>query len=369
MSVDDVALAMGKDQATVASWESGAASPTYVQLENLAYVVFKRPVALFFFPEPPEEKDPRQSFRTLPDAEIDNLSAHTRYLAREAQAQQLSLEELTAGKNPTERHILHDLTISRDAARAASQVRDYLGVDFEVQAEDWRDRTQALKEWRAVVEEVGVFVFKHAFKQKDVWGFSLFDTEFPLVVVNNSTAVSKQIFTLFHELGHLLVHVSGITKEDDRYVRTLKGESRRLEIFCNQFAADLPLPGAFVKEALKSKVTDSAVAALADRFKVSREVVLRRTLDLGLVTRQYYERKAAAWKKQYEQERKKKAQTGGGGNYYNTQATYLSQRYAQLAFSEFYRGAMPVEQLADFLSVKVKSVSGLEQALLKKAIG
>ena len=52
---------------TVASWEEkGATSPTYAQLERLAYEVYKRPLALFFFPEPPEEESPAESFRTLP---------------------------------------------------------------------------------------------------------------------------------------------------------------------------------------------------------------------------------------------------------------------------------------------------------------
>jgi len=44
---------------TVTSWEKGTASPTYVQLERLAYEIYKRPLALFFFPEPHEEATPK----------------------------------------------------------------------------------------------------------------------------------------------------------------------------------------------------------------------------------------------------------------------------------------------------------------------
>ncbi|KKL56723.1 hypothetical protein LCGC14_2242570, partial [marine sediment metagenome] len=39
--------------------------------ERLAYEIYKRPLALFFFPEPPEEETPKESFRTLPQEEID----------------------------------------------------------------------------------------------------------------------------------------------------------------------------------------------------------------------------------------------------------------------------------------------------------
>ena len=45
-SVEDIALRMKKDIDVVIAWESGEESPTYVQLEKLAYQIYKRPIAL-----------------------------------------------------------------------------------------------------------------------------------------------------------------------------------------------------------------------------------------------------------------------------------------------------------------------------------
>lgn len=87
-SLEDVAFKMKKDVDTVSSWERGNASPTYIQLEKLAYQIFKRPIALFFFPEPPEEKTPKQSFRTLPQQQISRISPRLRFLIRRAWAMQ-----------------------------------------------------------------------------------------------------------------------------------------------------------------------------------------------------------------------------------------------------------------------------------------
>src|SRR5829696_5934455 len=84
LSVDDVAARMNKDVATVESWEKGDSAPTYSQLERLAYVLYKRPLALFFFPEPPDEPSPEKSFRTLPEAEAEKLAPDTRLKLREA---------------------------------------------------------------------------------------------------------------------------------------------------------------------------------------------------------------------------------------------------------------------------------------------
>ena len=55
-TLQEVAKSLNRDVATISNWESGAAAPTYVQLEKLADK-YKRPVAMFFFPEPPHETD------------------------------------------------------------------------------------------------------------------------------------------------------------------------------------------------------------------------------------------------------------------------------------------------------------------------
>ena len=66
LSVADVARKFSKSLDAISGWEAGETSPTYVQLEKLAYQVYKRPVAIFFFPKPPEEPDKISEFRTLP---------------------------------------------------------------------------------------------------------------------------------------------------------------------------------------------------------------------------------------------------------------------------------------------------------------
>ena len=57
----------------VAAWESGKMFPTYPQLETLAYKIYERPLALFFFPEPPEEEAVSAQFRSLSAEEVEKL--------------------------------------------------------------------------------------------------------------------------------------------------------------------------------------------------------------------------------------------------------------------------------------------------------
>lgn len=365
-TIDQVAKALHKEPEVIVSWEAGSSSPTYAQLETLAYKVYKRPVALFFFPEPPEEIDPEHSFRTLPEFEIEELTSDTRYKIRDARAMQIALNELNGGVNPAPRKIFRDIRVRfpLSALTIAREVRSYLGVDLEAQKRGWRNVAEALKEWRNAVEECGVFVFKNSFKQEDVSGLCLYDPEFPVIYINNSTSGTRQIFTLFHELAHLLVQTNGVTKASDRYIDALSGEAKSIEVFCNQFAAAFLVPDADLRRRIRGGVPDDeTVAALAEDYKVSREVVLRRFLDLGLITKSYYESKVAQWRRDYEGRPKRES----GGDYYATKATYLGEKYLSLVFGRYYQGRISIQQLADFLNVRVSSVPGLEQFLLQKA--
>lgn len=360
-SLEQAADLVGKTPGILVSWESGDASPTYVQLETLAYKIYKRPIALFFFPAPPDEPEPSQEFRTLPDFEIDDLRPDTRLKVRQALALQISLSELSHGANPSDRLIIRDIEVDprRSPSAAAREVRESLGVTLAKQT-SWKTMDEALKSWRTAVESAGIFVFKDTFKQREVSGFSLLDDEFPLIFVNNSTSKSRQIFTILHELAHLLVRTGGMTLRDDSFVSALYGEDRQIEVFCNAFAAHVLVPDAdFKKQDLSAD--DPNILRLARRYKISREVILRRFLELGLVSQKTYTKKASQWAQDYFDNAPEE-----GGNYYLTQAAYLSDRYMQMAFGNYYQGRISLEQLAGYLNVKASNVAGLEQIVVER---
>ena len=369
-SQEDVALHLKRTTEEVAAWEAGSSAPTYAQLETLAYGLFKRPLAVFFLPAPPPEPKVKQEFRTLPDFEIDQLAADTRYQLRLAHAYQISLRELNDGANTSPRKIFSDLRFSdrTGAAAAAATVRQYLGTTVATQTA-WGSSEDALKAWRGLVEDVGVYVFKHAFKQKAISGFCLADDQFPIIYLNNSTAKTRQIFSLFHELAHLLLKVNAISKFDESYIEFLPPREQRIERFCNAFAAEFLIPSSdFSSQIDKFRaINEQTIQALARRYLVSREAILRRILDRGLVNQKFYEELVAKWNDESESS-SRSSNEGGGGDYFATQSTYLGDRYLQLVFSKHYQGRISLEQVADYLGVRTKSVAGIEAMLLRKAV-
>ncbi|MFN0158744.1 MAG: ImmA/IrrE family metallo-endopeptidase [Bacteroidota bacterium] len=363
-SLEEVAARLQRDVEEVMAWESGEASPTYAQLEKLAYKVYKRPIAIFFLPEAPVETSPKGRFRTLPQFDLETLSSDTLYQIRLAQALLLSLGELNDGVNSAKRKVFRDikLSVTDDIQTTARQIREYLGVSMQMRL-GWGGIEEALKAWRLAIEDVGVYVFKSSFKQKEISGFCLIDAEFPILYINNSTTKTRQIFSLLHELAHVLLGVYGISKYDQGYVDKLGQQEQRIERFCNALAAEVLIPTSDFQQQISKteQVTEQLVEKLARRYSVSREAILRRMLDIGIVSRTTYEEKAAQWTAQVKE-------NASGGDYYATRATYLGEHYLQLVFGKHYQGKLSLEQVAEYLGVKTGSVPGLEALALRKAV-
>lgn len=344
----------------IAEWEAGEALPSYPQLEKMAEK-FKVPVAVFFFPAPPDLPPIEETFRTLGPEQIAEIPPRIRLLLRKARTFQMGLEELQNGRNPVERLITRDLAFrpTDRIEEIAAEVRAYLGVTMEQQFA-WGNAETALEEWRKVLLGVGVYVFKDQFREPDYSGFCLYDDEFPIIYVNNTTAKTRQIFTMFHELAHLLFHTSGVDTTGDGFVNELAGDDRRIEVICNRMAACLLVPKETFDATFEGQEpTEATAAELAQLFSVSREFIFRKFLDRDLITPAEYDQAARRWAEQ--------GQRGSGGDHYNTKIAYLGTEYINLAFQRFYQNRIDYNQLADILDTKPKNLTRLEEYVSRRA--
>lgn len=368
LSIAQLAQELGKAEDQVAGWENGIGAPTYNQLETLAYVVLKRPLAVFFFPTPPDEPQVRQSFRTLPDSVISDLSADTRFAIRLAKSMQLRLSELNSARNPNDRLIFRErkIGLGTDAKSSAQAIRTYLGVSLANQIA-WGSTRTAFEAWRNAIQDRGIYIFKRSFKQKDFFGFCLTDAEFPVIFVNNSTAHSRQIFSLAHELAHILINENSTTQNATAIPEELVGDAFHTEIFCNAFAGELLVPADdFDRHYDATLATTELCDKLSKRYWVSREVIARKLLDRGVIRESTYRALSAQWSEEYNEQAAREKESGGGGNYFATQATYLGRKYLQLAFGQYHAGRISIAELADHLSVRAKNVAGLEPYALAR---
>ncbi|MCY3716608.1 MAG: ImmA/IrrE family metallo-endopeptidase [Chloroflexi bacterium] len=343
-----------KDFRKVAEWERGKSRPTYRQLEKLAKDLWL-PVAVFFLPEPPDWPPIEETFRTLGSEQFDEVPPSIRKLLYKARAFQVGLSELNDGRNPPRAQIIRDikLDIDEELSIAAKRARNYIGISLERQL-NWNSAEEALKHWRSALFKVGVTVFKDAFKTDDYSGFSLYDDEFPIIYVNNSNAKTRQIFTLFHELAHLLFHTSGVDS-DSAFRNPLPEEYSRIEMRCNAFAGVFLVPDeAFDRILIRDEDPVTEAARLSAMFCVSREVILRKILDRQFISSPEYRKTVATWRSET------RPASTGGGNYFRTQIAYLGEEYIELAFRRLEENVIDEEELADYLAVAPKNLDRLE---------
>jgi len=356
-SISDVSEYLDKDPKIILDWESGVDYPTYAQLEKLSEL-YRKPLAVFFFPDVPKIQSLKASCRTLPESAYSKLSFKIIRKMNEARAMQLNLCELHNNVNPAKVNITK-LVTPKNFNDLLVSIRNILGVSLQEQKRN-RKIDDAFEMWRERFVMNGVYVFKDAFRDDSISGFCLYDNEFPVIYINNSMSFARQIFTLFHELYHLISHTSGIDKIDDDYFSDLNGGRLNIERDCNKFAGAFLVPPDDLLNEVKGKyIDDDLVNKLAILYKVSRDVISRSLLNLGLITNEEYEEKHAEYVLDALRAKDIKKEKSGGDSYY-TKISYLGYGYLHLVFDKYRKNQIDIYQLSEYTKTKVEHLPKLE---------
>lgn len=355
LTIDDVSKKIKQDNETIQRWENGEDYPTYAQLENLAYSVYKRPIAVFFFPAPPKDIDIKNSFRTLPGHYLDNLSPEMMKQLRHANSSLENLYELLVNNDRIDRlNDLKNAAYRLDMPTVLKKIRTIFDVKIEDQYR-WKDEDAALKNWRRKIESLGIFVFKDAFHDKSISGFCVYDENFPIIYLNNSVSKTRQIFTLFHELSHILYQTSGMDFSDDIDYSVFDPSNEIIERNCNEFSGNFLLSSEIVDEIIKTgSDIRSSVEHYSKLLKISREMIAVRLMKEKIVSYDTY----LLWKNEWDEY--KNVVSKGNGNYYNNIGTYISERYAIEVYKKYYDGTLLRDKACDYLNVNDKAFSILE---------
>ena len=353
VSIQEVADKLGKDAEFVANVESGMQSVTYSQLRTLSYNVYKRPIALFFYPSPPIDDPIEKDFRSIQASSSALIDRDTRLKIRDAKYHQLSLYELNPDTKESKFVLPAYLKRSKNQIDIPTAIRTMLGISIEEQ-KSFGKSDFAFKRWRIAFEDMGIYVFKNAFKNPNYCGFTLYDEMYPIIYINNKNTYSRQIFTLFHELYHIITKNSDISCIDESSYDALCFAHKSIEQRCNAFASSVLLPlDDFDKElSNRDEITDDnvedVVNELAELYSVSRETVLRRLKDNSIVSNDIYSSLALKWSGQM---RRFKSDSQGG-NSIATMMTYLSGKYLSIVSDRYSAGQITSEQFIQFMKVK-----------------
>ena len=365
LSIAEVARKLKKTINDIENWEQGISSPTYPQLERLAYEIYMRPVAIFFFPAIPQESSPRVEFRTLPEEVVDTMPPEIIKVYKRAKVYQLNLKELENQKKVKSPRLLDNFNLTKDSDvfDITQLIRSFLNIDLKTQI-SWKNKDEAIDEWRNILISFGIYIFKDAFRNNQFSGFSLYDENHSVIIINNSMPKARQIFTIFHEIAHLLYKAGGVDVLEESFYNRLQSDYYSIEQMCNKFAGEFLFPIAEFKNN-RPVFNEENLTKMADIYKVSREVILRKYLDSNLISSEIYKEYTKKWLKEYIDLRKAKKESKSGGDHYNNKKAYLGEYYIKLAFSNYYQGKIDIEILANYLNVKVGNIPTFEGYLLR----
>lgn len=356
LTVPEIAERFKKTQATIEAWERGDEAPTFRQLIELANY-YKRPVAAFFLPTIPPRTPKPHDYRTLPGITQGEYSKETLLAYREAYNMLAEARELLNELNSDITFSLPTWTMDDAPEQKAEQLRSLFGISVEKQIKEFDSHYTAQDVWRSVLFDHGIIVRICKMPIADARAFCLFGNDLAGIGLSNEDREHGRIFSLFHEVCHLSLKQPGVSGLASNH----RSSNQSLEQYCDRFSASFLLPSSHA-EVMKSlelfggSIDPLEVAQfIANKFKVSKYVAIRRAFDLGKISPNIYWDTIEEWKGV--DARRKREAKGTGGNYPATQISYIGKRFIGLVMEALQRNY--------FTSVDVRRTVGLDPASIE----
>jgi len=240
--------------------------------------------------------------------------------------------------------------ITDDPEMLASKARDII-LPKSLDLSKSSDSSNAFEIWKRCLEEKGILVFQISISQREIKGFSLIEGEMPAIAVNRSDEANSKIFSLFHETAHILLNESGLCDMLEEV------HSHDLEKFCNHFAGAFLVPSfnllshpLVIKNGSSRIWTNQVLSEIADFFKVSREVVLRRLLIHGKTTQDFYRK----WREENVKDYKPFGR--GGRNPVKACVQERGKKFVAMVFKALDFDRISILDTADYLGVKLDQI-------------
>ena len=187
----------------------------------------------------------------------------------------------------------------------ANAIREQFSISLEQQYKCSSAR-QFYLYLREKIESEGVFI--HCFTDVPIdtaRGFAIYYEDLPIIGINDEDRPPAKSFSIIHELVHLFKRESSLCNDMNNSVAT-----KEEEVFCNAVAGELLVPQDAISIVLSNNncsapYSKEDLKRIADRFSVSREVIIRRLLDLNKISKIEYDTYADMFRQEIDYEREK----------------------------------------------------------------
>jgi Zn-dependent peptidase ImmA (M78 family)/DNA-binding XRE family transcriptional regulator len=338
--------------------EEGTQAPKIEELKALSKG-YKRTIATLLLNAPPKEKPLPKDRRTIDSHELGNFHEKSIMAVRKARAMARAYVELWHELGLEIPKVKEFASLKDEPSTVAQKIRRLLQLD---EVKEITNPNLALEAYIEKVESCGISVFQISLTQDRLRGFSIVDDVVPIIGIKRGgeQPYSKN-FTLFHELGHILLNDGGLCDLSDK---TTIG----IEKWCNALSAEILVPQ---KDLLESSLVQAYqrqrqkiwakqdLITLGNKFHVGPLSILRRLLDNGLTTREFYQEKHAAWNKPSFG----RAKNPEGRNIAKETLKEKGRTYVSMAFRAFDQNRIDLKDLSDYLGIRVSYIPKTRQLL------
>ena len=205
-----------------------------------------------------------------------------------------------------------------------------------------------------------------------VRGFSIYEKTLPIIGINDEDRPPAKSFSLIHELVHLIKRESSACN-----VMYNAQSTRSEEVFCNAVAGELLVPEETLSivindEKYKCPYTIGNIEAIAGKFSVSKEVIIRRLLDCKYINDMEYAAYSVEFRKIIEKEREEQRiarKEGVKTNVYKNVSRDAVDRTSTSVCKALYYGytedIYSKRDIAHHLGIAQKHVDGFLQEVSK----
>lgn len=330
---------------------------------NKLSIVYKRAIVFFLLKNVPLDAVEPKDFRIVYSSDENVFSPEALLAIRRARYIQSSIAELA------ENNFNYDfpiVSIDVDTDEIAAWFRNYLGVNVSDQHK-WSTPAIALKQWKLVIESKDIFILQQNLSKDDISAFCFVDKNPYIIVLNSAEYENRRIFSLFHEMGHIFLRKSGICTPEDLSRNSY--QYIKIEKFCNQFSASFLLPKkVFIGDPDVINLTkipfsnwlDESLGKIAAKYRVSKEVVLRRYLTLGFICENDYKNRRNEWLKKSEEFKKPFKKKPIIIPQYIKCISQNGRGATSFVLNQYHINKISYSAVAEILGIKSKHISKLE---------
>lgn len=370
MTEEDAAAKVSVSSDRLVDWEAGKSKPTIRQAQILAKA-YRRPFALFFLPDIPQDFQPLQDYRLKGSKVLGTASI---FIIREIQQKQAWISEVNEQNEERKIPFVGRYSLKDNPATVSNDILSTLNINpLQYEYEN------PIKEWIDKAESNGIFISRTSFihsrltlDSNEIQGFAISDSYAPFIFINSSDWSAPQLFTLVHELAHIWIAETGISNQIQPIVQSQE-KYHPIEIFCNEVAANALIPSDYISELRKyNSITSDQIFGYSRNLGISSFALLVRALNLNLISFSEYsslKREADAGFHDFvqkESERKaKQKQADGGPNPYLLKLNKNSRLFTQIVLDAYRGGFVEPNIASSLLNTPTNKFSKLEAQLYK----